>query len=91
MSITFDVAARRVDCDGAVTLLSEREAAVLGVLASGKVVSRTELIRHADLGDLSARRCESVIMNLRRILGPDSIVNLRRRGWRLVAETNVIT
>lgn len=89
MSIIFDVRSRRVERDGTVTVLSEREAAVLGVLASGKVVSRAELIRDADLGDLSARRCESVIMNLRRILGPDSIVNLRRRGWRLVAETDV--
>lgn len=89
MAIRIDVATRTVTNDGAETQLSDREMAVLRALLGGVVVSRADLIREAGLGDLSARRCESVIMSLRRILGADAIVNLRRRGWRLVAEIEV--
>lgn len=89
MTIIIDVASNSVVKDGVVTELSEREMAVLKVLGSGSVVSRAELIRDAGLSELSARRCESLIMALRQILGTDSIVNLRRRGWRLAADVEL--
>ena len=89
MAIIIDVASSTVINDGAVTELSEREMAVLRALQKGAVVSRADLIRDADLGDLSARRCESLIMALRRILGNEAIVNLRRRGWRLAADVEL--
>ena len=89
MAIIIDVATNSVIHDGTVTELSEREMAVLRALGKGAVVSRADLIRDAGLGDLSARRCESLIMALRRILGSDTIVNLRRRGWRLAADVEL--
>ncbi|MFN8050375.1 MAG: hypothetical protein U0Q22_02975 [Acidimicrobiales bacterium] len=89
MAIIIDVATSTVIHDGTVTELSDREMAVLQALGKGSVVSRADLIRDAGLTDLSARRCESVIMALRRILGADAIVNLRRRGWRLAADVEL--
>lgn len=89
VQIIIDVPASAVIHDGVVTELSERELAVLRVLGKGSVISRAELIRDAGLSDLSTRRCESLIMSLRQILGPDSIVNLRRRGWRLAADAEL--
>ena len=89
MTIIIDVAARSVIHDGVVSELSDRELAVLQVLGKGSVVSRAELIRDAGLSELSARRCESLIMSLRQILGSESIVNLRRRGWRLAADVEL--
>lgn len=91
MTIIIDVASNSVIKDGVATELSDREMAVLKVLGSGSVVSRAELIRDAGLSELSARRCESLIMALRQILGPDSIVNLRRRGWRLAADVELMS
>lgn len=89
MTIIIDVAASSVIHDGVVSELTERELAVLQVLGRGSVVSRAELIREAGLSELSARRCESLIMSLRQILGSESIINLRRRGWRLAAEVEM--
>lgn len=65
--------------------LSPSALAVLGVLAEAgqRVVGRTELSRRAGLAGLSARRCDSLIVELRRALGPDAIVTVRSRGWRL--------
>lgn len=64
--------------------LSAQEVAVLLVLAGagGRVVSRGELQRRAGLSDLAPRRCDSVIVGLRRVLGPGAIVTVRARGWR---------
>jgi DNA-binding response OmpR family regulator len=66
-------------------VLSPLERAVLDVLSSaeGRVVSRTELTRKVGLVDGSPRRCEAALVGLRRTLGPDAIVNVRGRGWRL--------
>lgn len=90
MTISIDTSTSTVLVDGVPIELSDRSAAVLAALASGAVVSRYELIRSAGLQDLSQRRCESIILDLRKALGTDSIVNVRRRGWRLLVPVEVL-
>ena len=65
--------------------LGEQERAVLCVLLHqlGKVVSRRELARHAGLADLSERRCDSLLVNIRRQLPPGAVLTVRSRGWML--------
>jgi DNA-binding winged helix-turn-helix (wHTH) protein len=67
------------------TSLGPQERAVLSVLIENRtrVVGRRELARHAGLADLNARRCDSVLVGLRRALGADGIVTVRSRGWML--------
>jgi DNA-binding winged helix-turn-helix (wHTH) protein len=64
--------------------LSEADLAVLRVLVdrSGKITSRDDLNKLAGLGG-SQRRCEAVLVNLRKALGDGAIVTIRRRGWML--------
>lgn len=52
---------------------------------AGRVLSRHELARRAGLGDLSPRRCDSIIVGIRRCVGADRVRTVRRRGWMLVA------
>lgn len=61
---------------------------MLAVLVAnrGRVVGRRELSRRAGLADLSERRCDSVLVSIRRILGPDSLITVRSRGWMLSEE-----
>jgi hypothetical protein len=71
---------------GAVDIgLGPRERAVLSALVDngGRVVDRDQLRRDAGLESLSARRCDAVLVGIRRALGPHSVVTVRRRGWRL--------
>lgn len=72
--------------------LSPHEAAVLAVLAesSGRVVPRTELARRAGLARAGARRCDSLLVGIRRALGPDSVRNVRGRGWMLTVDVAVV-
>ena len=65
--------------------LNEQERAVLEVLVRfyGRVVSRHELARQSGLADRSERRCDAVLVEIRRVLGADSIRTVRSRGWML--------
>lgn len=67
--------------------LTPQERAVYDVLAQhgGRVLGRAELARRAGIADLGARRCDSLIVGIRRCLGPDAVRTVRRRGWMLVA------
>jgi DNA-binding response OmpR family regulator len=65
--------------------LGVQERAVLSALVAhrGRVLSRRELARHAGLAELSERRCDSVLVGLRRRMGADAIITVRSRGWML--------
>jgi len=66
--------------------LGPNEVSVLRVLldANGKVVSRQEIARRANLRDLGDRRTDSLIVAVRRALGAEAIRTVRGRGWMLV-------
>jgi DNA-binding response OmpR family regulator len=68
--------------------LGEQEQSVLTVLLAnrGRVISRRELARRAGLANLSERRCDSLLVAIRRALGPNSVVTVRSRGWMLSDE-----
>lgn len=68
--------------------LGPSELAVLDVLvdAAGRVISRHEIARRAGIADQSARRCDAIMVTLRRALGQDSIRTVRSRGWMLHRE-----
>ena len=65
--------------------LSSTDLAVLDVLqaSAGRVLSRGTIQRQAGLDNHVARSCDSAIVSLRRVLGTESIVTVRRRGWML--------
>jgi len=67
--------------------LTPQERAVYHVLADnvGRVLSRSELARAVGIADLSARRCDSLIVGVRRAVGSSRVRTVRRRGWMLVA------
>ena len=54
--------------------------------AAGRVLSRESVMRMAAIEASSARRVDSSMVVLRRILGPDAIRTVRRRGWMLTEE-----
>ena len=71
-------------------LLSETDLSILRVLldAKGRVVSRESILRLAGLDNVSARRADSSLVVLRKVLGADSVVTVRRRGWMLSDEAH---
>ena len=66
--------------------LTPQERAIYSVLAdnAGRVLSRSELARAVGIADLSERRCDSLIVGVRRAVGPGRVRTVRRRGWMLV-------
>ena len=66
--------------------LAAQESAVLQALLDcrGRVVSRRELARLAGIADLNDRRCDSLLVSIRKVLGADAIHTVRGRGWMLV-------
>lgn len=68
--------------------LGTQERALLAALVDcrGRVEGRRELSRRAGLIDLNDRRCDSLLVTIRRSLGPDSIRTVRSRGWMLSPE-----
>ena len=67
--------------------LTPQERAIYSVLANnvGRVLSRAELARAVGIADLSERRCDSLIVGVRRAVGSSRVRTVRRRGWMLVA------
>lgn len=65
--------------------LSSTDTAVLHVLCehAGRIVGRATINRLAGLDHCAERRCDSAIVSLRRVLGQEAIVTVRRRGWML--------
>jgi hypothetical protein len=47
------------------------------------VVSRAELARAAGIADLGPRRCDALMVDIRRLVGAERLVTVRRRGWML--------
>ena len=70
------------------SLLSAQEMAVLQAFldCQGRVISRLEIARRAGLTGLNSRRCDSILVALRRVLGPEAIRTVRSRGWMLEAD-----
>jgi DNA-binding winged helix-turn-helix (wHTH) protein len=68
--------------------LGEQEQSVLNVLLAnrGRVISRRELARRAGLATLSDRRCDGLLVAIRRALGANAVVTVRSRGWMLSDE-----
>ena len=65
--------------------LGPNELAVLQVFldCGNRVVSRLEIARRAGLAGMNERRCDSILVSLRRVLGSESIRTVRGRGWML--------
>lgn len=68
--------------------LSATDTRILQVLADnpGRVLSRETLMRTGGIDAASARRVDSSMVVLRRLLGPESIRTVRRRGWMLTED-----
>ena len=68
--------------------LSRQAVLVLAALTErrGRVVTRQQLARRAELTHLSDRRCDQLLLDVRRALGPSVVRNVRGRGWILAVE-----
>lgn len=71
-------------------VLSETDLSILRVLTAsqGRVVSRESILRLAGLDNVSARRADASLVVLRKVLGPHSVITVRRRGWMLSDEAH---
>ena len=66
-------------------VLAPAEVTILRLLLENgdKVVGRESLSRLAGLDAESAHRVDACLVAIRKVLGPDSVVTIRRRGWML--------
>ena len=66
--------------------LTPQELAVYIVLENhrDRVLSRAEIARRAGIAGLSDRRCDALIVGIRRQIGADRVRTVRRRGWMLL-------
>ena len=64
-------------------VLSETDLSILRVLSysKGRVVSRESILRLAGLDNVSARRAAASLVELRKALGADRVITVRRKGW----------
>jgi len=71
-------------------LLSQTDLSILRVLsdAEGRVVSRESILRLAGLDNVSARRADASLVVLRKVLGAENVITVRRRGWMLSEEAH---
>lgn len=53
------------------------------VESQGKIIGRDFLARQTGLESASARRIDASLVAIRRWLGADALVTVRRRGWML--------
>ncbi len=65
--------------------LSDTDLSILRVLSDskGRVVSRESILRLAGLDIMSARRADASLVVLRKVLGAENVITVRRRGWML--------
>ena len=71
-------------------VLSETDLSILRVLSDskGRVVSRESILRLAGLENVSARRADTSLVVLRKLLGAENLITVRRRGWMLSDEAH---
>jgi DNA-binding response OmpR family regulator len=71
--------------------LTPQERAVFEVLASepNRVHTRHEIARSAGISDLNQRRCDSLIVGIRRVVGSDKLITVRRRGYLLLTDAQL--
>jgi DNA-binding response OmpR family regulator len=65
----------------------ERLALDLLLAGNGRVVGRIELTRALGIPSMQSRRVDVVLVQVRKVIGEDRLVNVRNRGWRIVPPT----
>jgi hypothetical protein len=70
---------------------TSQEMAIIDALRSGggRVLGRTELARVVGISPSQNRRVDVLLVGVRRVLGPEAVVNVRSRGWRLADTADV--
>jgi DNA-binding response OmpR family regulator len=69
-------------------ILTSTDFAILEALADnyGRLVGREYLTRRAGLDGSSPRRVDASLVALRKTIGTEALVSVRRRGWMLTEE-----